>query len=167
MKTLLSLVTIAVCSLLVSCNSGGPSAATKKNLEVNDAITKAYQSGDFTKMSDYIAADAVDHGGENGDIKGLDSIVASMKRYHAMMPDAKMLMSRSLADDEYVFTWSKMSGTMGGKVLEMNSVDVAKFKDGKAVEHWVYMDPADMAKMMPPPPAMDSLEMKPGAIMNK
>ncbi|MFZ1311899.1 MAG: nuclear transport factor 2 family protein [Chitinophagaceae bacterium] len=140
--------------VFLSCNNeGGMSAAAKKNKETNDAIMKAYEAGDFSKMGDYIAADAVDHGGETGDIKGLENIVNEMKRYHAMMPDMKATTSRSLADDEYVFTWATMTGTMNGKAVTMSSVDVSKFKDGKAVEHWVYMDPKEMMQMMPPAPA--------------
>lgn len=153
MRNLFFLITIAVTSICISCNSGGMSATAKKNMEVNDAIMKAYEAGDFSKMGDYIAADAVDHGGEKGDVKGLDSIVAEMKRYRAMMPDMKATMTRSLADDEYVFTWSTMSGSMGGKTMNMSSMDVSKFKDGKAVEHWIYMDPKDMMQMMPAMPA--------------
>lgn len=152
MKSLLSLLTIAVCSFLVSCNSGGPSATSKKNLEVNDAIMKAYEAGDFTKMGDYIAAGAVDHSGEHGDVKGLDSIVSEMKRYRDMMPDMKYTSTKNLADDEYVFSWSKVSGTLNGQKTEMSSLDISKFKDGKTVEHWVYMDPTEMAKMMQPQP---------------
>jgi len=34
----------------------------------------------------------------------------------------------------------------------MHAVQVVKFKDGKAVEHWEYMQPEEMMKMMPPPP---------------
>ncbi len=158
MRNLIILSFIAVCSICISCNSksGGVSAAAKKNLEVNDAIMKAYEAGDFAKMGDYIATDAVDHGGETGDVAGLDSIVASMKRYHAAMPDMKSTMTRSLADDEFVYTWATMSGTMNGQKMNMSSVDVSKFKDGKAVEHWIYMDPKDMAMMMQPPPPADS-----------
>ena len=37
---------------------------------------------------------------------------------------------------------------MGGKPMTMTSVDVTKFKDGKAVEHWVFMDPLEMMTMM-------------------
>ena len=60
--------------VFLSCNiEGGMSAAAKKNKETNDAIMKAYEAGDFSKMGDYIAADAVDHGGETGDIKGLEN----------------------------------------------------------------------------------------------
>lgn len=148
MKSLFFLVTATAICLFASCNSGGMSVTTKKNMEVNDAIMKAYEAGNFSKMSDYIEADAVDHGGENGDIKGLDSIVANMKRYHAMAPDMKSVITKTFADDEYVFTWSKTSGTMNGKKTEMTGVDVSKFKNGKAVEHWVYMDPNEMMKMM-------------------
>jgi hypothetical protein len=39
-------------------------------------------------------------------------------------------------------------GMKAGQKMEVNSVDVAKFKDGKAVEHWIFMDPNDMMKMM-------------------
>lgn len=158
MRKLFILSFIAVSSLFIACDSksGGMSATAKKNLEVNEAIMKAYEAGDFGKMGDYIAADAVDHGGETGDVKGLENIVAEMKRYREMMPDMKSTMTRSLADDEYVYTWATMSGTMNGNKVEMSSVDVSKFKDGKAVEHWIYMDPKDMVKMMPPPPPADT-----------
>lgn len=153
MKKLSILLAIIACSIFISCSGkseGGMSATAKKNMEVNDAITKAYESGDFSKMSDYVAADAVDHSGETGDITGLENIVAQMKKYHEMSPDMKGTNTKVMADDEYVITWSKSSGTMNGQKMEMTGVDIAKFKDGKAIEHWMYMDPKDMMKMLPP-----------------
>jgi predicted SnoaL-like aldol condensation-catalyzing enzyme len=150
MKKITFLIMAAVSLFLISCNSGsgGMSAKAKKNKEVNDAIMKAFEAGDFSKMGDYIAVDAIDHGGEKGDIKGLDSIVSQMKAYKEMMPDSKTTLVKEMADDEYVFYWAKVSGTMGGKPMNMTSVDVTKFKDGKAVEHWVFMDPLEMMAMM-------------------
>jgi ketosteroid isomerase-like protein len=61
-----------------------------------------------------------------------------------------------MADDEYVIVWSKISGTVktdmmgmkAGQSYNMTCVDIAKFKDGKAVEHWIYMDPKDMVQMV-------------------
>jgi len=160
MKKLFFILAVVIMNSLIACNSdaGGTSTTAKKNTEVNDAIMKAYQAGDFSKMGDYIAADAVDHGGSTGEVKGLDNIVADMKKYHEQMPDMKLEKIREMADDEYVMTWAKMSGTpktdgMGmkaGQKVEMTSIDVAKFKDGKAVEHWIFMDPNDMMKMMMP-----------------
>jgi hypothetical protein len=35
----------------------------------------------------------------------------------------------------------------------MNSIELVKFKDGKAIEHWSFMETRDMMKMMAPPPA--------------
>jgi len=43
---------------------------------------------------------------------------------------------------------------MNGKQTDMTSVDVTKFKDGKATEHWVYSDPNEMMKMMQSMPPM-------------
>jgi predicted SnoaL-like aldol condensation-catalyzing enzyme len=155
MKKLSILLAVVACSFFVACksDSGGMSDTAKKNMAVNDSITKAYERGDFSKMGEWIAADAVDHAGEEGDIVGLENIVAEMKKWKEMMPDMKSTMSRSMADDEYVFTWSKASGTMNGQQMEMTAMDVAKFKDGKAVEHWMYMDPKEMMKMMQTPTA--------------
>lgn len=31
---------------------------------------------------------------------------------------------------------------------EMNGVEVVRFKDGKAVEHWAFMDAREIMKMM-------------------
>lgn len=148
---------------LFSCSSGGGMSATaKKNKEVNAAIMKAYESGDFSKMGDYIATDAVDHGGENGDVKGLENIVNEMKRYKTMVTDMKSTIIHEMADDEYVMTWATMSGKMNGTEMSMSSVDVSKFKDGKAVEHWVFMNPTDMMKMMPQHvPGMDENALPP------
>ena len=157
MKKLFFILAVVILNSLVACNSGMSSTA-KKNQEVNHAIMKAFEAGDFSKMGDYIAADAVDHGGDMGDIKGLDSIVAAMKRYHDQTENVKTEVIREMADDEYVIVWSKVSGTakvdmMGmkaGQSYTLNGVDIGRFKDGKAVEHWLYMDPREMMQMMMP-----------------
>lgn len=155
MKKLLTICLLATGVILLSCGKGGGlSAKAKKNKEVNSAIMKAYEAGDFSKMGDYIAADAIDHGGETGDLKGLESIVGQMKIYRESMPDMKMSMIHEMADDEYVMTWASVSGTMNGKQTKMTSLDVSKFKDGKAVEHWVFMDPREMMQMMQTMPGM-------------
>lgn len=155
MKKLFSFFLLFAGLALVSCSKGGGmSAKAKKNKEVNAAIMKAYEAGDFSKMSDYLAADAIDHGGETGDVKGVENIVTEMKKYRAQMPDMKMSMIHEMADDDYVMTWASVSGTMNGKATTMTSLDVSKFKDGKAVEHWVFMDPREMMAMMQAMPGM-------------
>ncbi len=139
--------------------TGGLSAAAQKNLDAAHAINKAIESGDVSKLGDYIAADGVDHG-DRGDVKGVDSIKAELAAIHASGSNMKMENIKELADSEYVFQWMKMTGTNNDPAMmpvgpyEMNAIQVTKFKDGKAVEHWSFMQPADMMKMMPPPPPM-------------
>jgi len=128
------------------------SSVQDQNLAINDSIMAAYEAGTFDQMDKWLTEDAVDHGGENGDIKGRDSIVSEMKRYHAMMPDMKANMTKSAATGDYVFTWSETEGTMNGSKMKMKGVDVTRFENGKAAEHWIYMDPKDMMSMMGPQP---------------
>lgn len=164
----------AIC-LFTSCsskkNEGGMSEAAKKNLEANDAILKMFETGDISKIGDYMATDAVDHAGPKGDIVGLDSIKAYFAQMSQMMTNMKNDVVKTLADDEYVMCWVKGSGTAkvdipdwgmkAGQSHTGNSVEVSKFKDGKAVEHWTFANATEMMEMMEmmkggQPPAKDS-----------
>jgi predicted ester cyclase len=177
MKQLFSIVTAAlVCADIFSfgaCSSAGNApvaqavdSAGLKNLAASNAIDRAIESGDMSNSGDYIAADAVDHSGPHGDVVGLDSIKAELAPMHKMAAnDLKFEVVKELADSDYVFQWVRMTGTattteMGvpvGSKFSVATVDVSKFKNGKATEHWEFMQPADIMKMMaamaPPVPA--------------
>lgn len=173
MKKLLVIFSAACILLLGSCSNkkegGGMSETAKKNKDANDAILKMFESGDLSKIGDYIAIDAVDHAGPKGDIVGLDSIKAYFNQMGQMMTNMKNEIVKTLADDEYVMSWVKGTATAkvdlpewnmkAGQSHGGNSVEVSRFKDGKAVEHWSFVDPMEMMKMMapPPPPAKDSM----------
>ena len=47
-------------------------------------------------------------------------------------------------------------GMKAGERYDISALEVSKFKDGKVVEHWSFMQPSDMMKMMsamqPPSP---------------
>lgn len=154
-RILLSTSAIAVC-ICMSCNNadkGGMSDAAKKNLDANHAITKALETGDVSKLGDYMTTDAVDHC-QTGDVKGLDSIKAEFTKMAPMMKDWKSTLIKETADDEYVFSWSNMSGNNTDPAMgplgptSINMVDISKYKDGKATEHWNFIDGRDMMKMM-------------------
>jgi predicted ester cyclase len=148
----------------ISCsnNSGGLSDTAKKNLEANHAIQKMFETKDFSKIGDYIAQDGVDHSGPTGDVKGVANIKAEIEKMAAMTSDDKSEIIKELADDEYVMSYARYTGTckmagMGYKVgdkVDMSTIELSKFKDGKATEHWSFASMADMMKMMgtPPPP---------------
>lgn len=143
----------------------------KKSLEAVHAIDNAITTGDVSKLDDHIAADTVDHAGEKGDIKGLDSIKAALSAMHSMYSNMKIESIKELADHEYVFQWSQFSavctvaqmGMPAGSMIDMSPVHISKFKNGKAVEHWEFMQPADTMKMMSEhnmDSIMDSTKMK-------
>ncbi len=154
---------------ITSCSSkkegGGKSDATKKNMEAMHGITNCFDTKDFSKLGDFIAEDGIDHSGQNGDIKGL----ANMKTEYAKMLDgfegSKTEIIKEFGDDEYVMTWQRYSGTLktdqmgmkAGEKFVSSAIEVAKFKDGKAVEHWTMMEPAEVMKMMGTPPMEDKM----------
>lgn len=172
MKKLLFVISAGFFCFLISCNDkeeGGMSAAAKKNLDAQHGVINCFNTNDFSKLGDYIAEDAVDHAGEQGDIKGLANMKAEFEKMSAGNDNAKTETIKELADDEYVMSWLHFTGTLktdqmgmkAGDKYDMKAIELARFKDGKAVEHWTFMEPRDMMNMMkmmtPPPPAKDSM----------
>ena len=161
MKKFLFIISASLLCFCISCNTKTESVGStqgEKNIATVHAVNDAIESGDVSKLDQYITADAVDHSGEHGDIKGLDSIKANLAYMHDSYKDMKLDELQDAASGDYVFSLTKFTGTstresMGapaGTSFDMNAVQVVKFdKDGKAVEHWEYMQMSDMMKMMP------------------
>jgi len=171
MKKFLTISSAALICFITACNNSGEKSATAdttaatttassagdKNIATIHAINDAISSGEVSKLDQYIAKDAVDHSGEHGEVKGLDSIKAELSHMHDTYKDLKLESIQDAANNDYVFSLSRFKGTntvasMGapaGTHFDMTSVDVAKFgSDGKATDHWVYMSMDDAMKMM-------------------
>ena len=161
-KTLLAACAGLAC-FFISCNNATAPAATdkentttQKNLAASQLVSKAFETGNVSLIDNVIADDFINHTPDKGDIKGKDSLKAMITIVHAANKDMKMDVLKELADDEYVFSWMRFSGTSDGTMMaagpyNMHGLEITKFKDGKAVEHWEYMDPSEMMKMMQPP----------------
>jgi predicted ester cyclase len=131
----------------------------EKTLAKNKEIYKAIETGDVSKIRDYIDKDAVDHGGgPNGqDVKGGDSIISMLGSIHNSFTDLKMEVISDAMSGDYLFTLARLTGTttanpgMGmppNKKMDLKSVDVVKVKNGKAIDHWQFVDPKEMMEMM-------------------
>ena len=181
MKNLATAI-IATCSLFfISCNNDhGPSPKTKANLDAMHGIQQSFDKKDFSKLGDYIAEDAVDHAGDNGDIKGLSNMKIEFEKMSANNIDPKTEIIKELADEEYVMSWLRFTGTLknaqmglkAGEKYNMKAIELSKFKNGKAIEHWTFMEPAEMMeimfKMQPPLSALaDSVTAKADSAKNK
>lgn len=160
MKRIIPFITGVALLSLVSCSgkneTGGMSDTAKKNLEVNEAISKCFETKDFSKLGDYLAEDFVDYAGETGPVKGVAENKAAFERMVADLDSSKSEIVRALGDDEYVMSLMKFSavlkvdkmGMKAGTRVETKAIEVTQFKDGKAIAHWTYMEPAEMMKMM-------------------
>jgi predicted SnoaL-like aldol condensation-catalyzing enzyme len=172
MKKYLFAVSSGLFLFCMSCNN--PAGDTKtgdnklseqaeKNLAASHIVVDAFQTGDISKIDSAIASDFVDHT-ERGDM-GRDSLKSMIKMWHGASKDAKTEIIKELADDEYVFSWMRFSGSSDGSMgmpagpYDMRSIEVVRFKDGKAVEHWGFMEPREMMKMMQKMP-MDTTKKK-------
>jgi hypothetical protein len=161
-RLLIASVVLALGCFFISCNSagtGGTSEKAKKNLDNINGVVKMFETGDFSKAGDYIAADATDHSSPKGEIKGLDSIKAMFNFYGSMMSDTKNEIVKELADDEYAIVWLKQSWTAtkddpmmhlkAGEKGHQETVEVTKHNaDGKITDHWGFMSMDEMMKAM-------------------
>ena len=166
MKKIVLLFTAGLFCCLVSCQNEESTTAApetkednsmaKKNLEACHVVTNAFDTGDTSKIDGVVASDFVDHT-DRGD-KNRDSLKTMIAMWKADSKDNKTEIIKELADEDYVFSWLRFTGTSGGKMgmpagpYNMTSIEVVRFnKDGKAVEHWGFMEPREMMKFMPQP----------------
>ena len=147
--------------ICTSCNHDGVNTSYNKensqqqqNIAASDVVNKAFEKGDVSGIDSVVADDFLDHT-DRGDKKGRDSLKAMVKFYYANFKNMKTEKIREVADGDYVWSWMHYSGTTDGSMgipkgpYDMRGVELSKFKDGKAVEHWGFMDMQDMMKLMP------------------
>jgi predicted SnoaL-like aldol condensation-catalyzing enzyme len=140
----------------------------EKRKEINALFYKAIETGDVSKLDSVLTNDAIDHADMSGkDILGKDSIKAMLADAHSQITNMKLEVLSSASDGDYSMDRVRMTGTAAvslapnmpvGSKVDITSVEVVKWKDGKAHEHWTYMDTKDVAHMMGavmPPPNME------------
>ena len=144
---------IGLYCVCISCNNSPTSSGNgienskaQKNMEAWHTVSMAFSTGNTELLDNVIADDYIDHT-LRGDFKGRDSVKANVIRMRANYQDMKMKIIKELADDEYGFFWMQFNGKKVGAAgtasvpFEITSIQVVKFSDGRAVEHWEYVDP--------------------------
>ena len=161
MKKLFLVTAGIIFCFLMSCkestSTGTESTQAEKNKSNSKEVNRAIETGDVSKLDSFMAKDIVDHSGPNGDIKGIDSIKSLFLQIHNHVDNIKIESIANATDGDYDFDLNRFTGTTNSAFMgmppntkiDMRSVDVVKIKDGKAVEHWGFVDPKDMMKMMP------------------
>lgn len=156
--------------ICTSCDSNKPVTADngnhemeQKNIAAFNTVSKAFETGNITSVDSVVADDYVDHT-DHGEVKGKDSLKAMITQEHSKFPDMKNETRNTAANGDYVYGWMHYSGTSDGSMgmpkghFDMMAIELVKFNnDGKATEHWSFMQPSDMMKMMGPQPGMDKM----------
>ncbi|MEZ4808692.1 MAG: ester cyclase [Flavobacteriales bacterium] len=151
---------IPLIAFLAACG-GGPTpeqqALAEKeatNKAAFEKLMSAWGNGDKAAMSEVLAEDFMTHN-PDPDIPGTGKqhLLDQMETYRAMSPDMKGDRKVLLVDGDWVAGVEMVNGThtgaMGdmpptGKGFDCTSIDLIRFQDGKAVEHWGLFDAMTM-----------------------
>lgn len=158
MKTPLVICTAFIVFVFASCNnqqSTTQQAAALSPEEVNRLsyreIARAFDTGITDSLGKYVAENSVNHGTPPPGITttGLQGLKDMIALYRTSFPDMKTTFHHVVADGNILMAHGTWSGTnsgdfMGGsatnKSVTGEFVDILRFENGKAVEHWEVSD---------------------------
>ncbi len=176
-------VPLAALLLLGACsvNNGNPDpkaaehaammkadSSMKAQVAAQEATTKAvidlFNTASTDGVENLLADNFMDHQ-QDPAVKatGLQGVKEMMAMYHTAFPDFKQeIVSMSTSGDRTFLhlhltgtnsgPWGAMPAT--GKKMDVMGADVIRFENGKAAEHWGYMEDMKMMQqlgLMPPP----------------
>lgn len=158
MKTHLALCIACSLFIFVSCNSQQQPVATapappaeEVNKNAYREIVRAFETGITDSLGKYVTENTVNHGTPPPGITttGLQGLKDVIALYRTSFPDMKMTFHHVVADGDMLMahaTWSGtnsgpfMGGPATGKSVASEFVDILRFENGKAVEHWEAAD---------------------------
>jgi steroid delta-isomerase-like uncharacterized protein len=159
-----SLIVIAMISF--SCFSLANATDTE---DANLALMKRFYTevvnqGNIDLIDDLCHENFIEHEESPGLAPNREGVKQWFRMIRAAFPDLKFEVDFMLAKDDKVVTYLTMTGThqgtfmnmpASGRKIRVNTVDIVRFKDGKAVEHWGVTDSGTMMQQLgaiPEPP---------------
>lgn len=152
--------------MVASCGEKkDPMAETKaKNIEAFKAWDSAMKANDYSAFDKYLAPDFVEHHPMPGSEPTREGMKKAFQEMRKGWPDMKWTYKSIWADGDIVIGHYDMTGTNTGpmmgmpatnKTINVSGVDIVKFKDGMAVEHWMYGEDMKMMTQLGLMPPMD------------
>jgi steroid delta-isomerase-like uncharacterized protein len=132
------------------------------------AVYAAFESGDASVLDSVMADDFVEHEQLPGLGSGREAVMEFMASWKAAFPDFNIEIHRIIEDDDIVAAYSTFRGTHQGEFfgiaptgrqIAVPTVDIVRFENGRAVEHWGVTNEAVMLRQLgvlpeeTPPPA--------------
>ena len=157
------MIPMIVSLALASCNMGGSKvdSLAAKNMAAQQKFNEEVMNKHNLAMIDsLVAPDYVEHNSEPGYTADRAGLKKSFEDFVKAFPDMHEKVNFMIADSnmvtvQYTFTGTS-SGMMGGagKKVNIEGVDIVKYKDGKAIGHWGYNDEVTMMTQMGLMPSM-------------
>lgn len=136
--------------------------------QIKNGIMKVYDifnSYSYEKLGDYVDDNFVEHSPDPGQKQGLSGLKEEFENIHKGFPDYKLTVNDIIVSQNgdkasvlLTFTGTNSGEMMGmkptNKSVNVQGIDYLYFKNGKATEHWGYMDSNKMMQqlgMMPSP----------------
>ena len=120
-------------------------AAFRKLIEVG------FTTGDLGVADDLVSPDALEH--QRGSKPGIEGVKATITTLRAWFSDFELTVMKIAADGDTVWALNRARGVNTGSVMgfpptgqpfEIDVMDIARFEDGKIVEHWGVPDQLGM-----------------------
>src|SRR5687767_2412643 len=116
MKKFFVIIFSGLVTVFLSCNDTTTSTTEKslstraqKNLDAHHSISKAFEAGDASIVDSVTAVDFVDHT-DRGDMNR-DSLKKMITEVRKHFPDMKTEVIKEFADDDYVVSLERYTGT--------------------------------------------------------
>ena len=128
-----------------------------ENKAILKRIFEVMGQGDLNDLDEMIVSDVIDHNPDPGQTPGLAGVRQAFTRFRAAFPDLSLTCEDILAEGDKVAARIVMRGTnsgefMGmpatGKQIAVNSIELARFANGKVVERWGQFDAMGMMQQL-------------------
>lgn len=126
---------------------------------------EVFNQGNFDVADELIGANVLEHQLQPGvapDAAGPELVKQIARFYRSAFPDLQIAIEDLIAEEDRVAARVTISGThqgemMGipptGKRVQVSSIDIIRFEDGKAAEHWGETDVMAMMQQLGVVPA--------------
>jgi steroid delta-isomerase-like uncharacterized protein len=128
----------------------GYPVVTEQNQASMDGIYEIFNGGDASRVHEFLADDLVEHEEVPGvDIQGADGFLRLVAIMRSGFPDFRMEIVQTVSQNDKTAVHFRATGTHRGEFLgipptgrraEIEGVDILRFANGKAVEHWGFWD---------------------------
>jgi predicted ester cyclase len=122
-------------------------SANTDNIAAFRRIIDAFTSGDLDVIDELVAPDCIEH--QRGNQAGSEGAKEIVRTLHRWMSDFSLTIEDLIADGDMVWSRNRARGVNTGSIMgnpptersvEVDVIDIGRFKDGKLVEHWGIAD---------------------------